>query len=175
MSTHIGGTARGGTPEAAGRDEALQQGFRAALARWASGVTVVAVRDEPHVFGVTVTSFASVSLEPPLVLFCLGPGAVVLPILEVGTQVVVNLLTGAQQRTATVFTDTGPLGRELFPPDGPPVLEGSLASLVCSVDARHAAGDHSIVVARVHEVVLGQGGAPLLRYDRAWHTLDATK
>ncbi len=175
MSTHIGGMAHGGASDAAGRDEALQQGFRAALARWASGVTVVAVRDEPHVFGVTATSFASVSLEPPLVLFCLGPGAVILPILETGTQVVVNLLSAAQQRTATIFTDTGPLGRELFPAQGPPVLDGSLASLVCSVDARHAAGDHTIVVARVHEVMLGPGGAPLLRYDRGWRALGPTE
>ena len=171
MSTRIDGSARGGDASAADSGADLAQSFRAALARWASGVTVVSVRDERHAFGTTVSAFASVSLEPPLVLVSLGPNAVVRSLLETGSQIVVNILSEAQQRTATIFTDTGPLGRELFAADGPPVLEGSLASLVCSVDAMHPAGDHLIVVARVHEVRIGGGGAPLLRYDRAWRRL----
>ncbi len=171
MSTHIGGTARGGEADAATRDAELDRAFRAALAQWASGVTVVSVRDEPHVFGLTVTAFSSVSVDPPLVLVCLGPNAVVRPMLETGAQLVVNILSEAQRRTATIFTDTGPLGRELFPPEGPPILADSLASLVCSVHAVHDGGDHAIIVARVEDVRLGSGGAPLVRYDRAWRQL----
>jgi len=172
MSTRIGGSARGGDADVPDGGPDLAQSFRAALARWASGVTVVAVRDERHVFATTVSAFTSVSLEPPLVLVCLGPNAVARPLLETGSQIVVNVLSDEQQRTATIFTDTGPLGRELFAPAGPPVLEGSLASLVCSVEAMHAAGDHLIVVARVQEVRMSGGGAPLVRYDRAWRRLE---
>lgn len=171
MSRHIGGTAHGGAPDIE-TDADLERAFRTALAQWASGVTVVSVRDEPHVFGITVTAFASVSLDPPLVLVCLGGNAVVLPILDVGKQLVVNILGADQQRTATIFTDVGPLGRELFPPDGPPVIAGSPASLICTVDALHPAGDHTVVIARVQRVVLGDGGQPpLLRHDRAWRSL----
>lgn len=173
MSTRIGGSARGGEPDARDTGAELKQAFRAALGHWASGVTVVSVRDEPNVFGTTVTAFTSVSLEPPLVLVGLGPNAVVRPLLETGSQLVVNILSTEQQRTATIFTDTGPLGRELFPPDGPPVLEGSLASLVCTVDALHPAGDHLVVIARVHDVRMGGGGAPLIRYDRTWRALES--
>jgi flavin reductase (DIM6/NTAB) family NADH-FMN oxidoreductase RutF len=170
MSTHIGGSAHGGALDGS-READLDRAFRTALARWASGVTVVSVRDDAQVFGITATAFASVSLDPPLVLVCLGANAIVLPMLETGTQLVVSILGADQKRAATIFTDVGPLGRELFAPEGPPVLAGSLASLVCSVDAKHAAGDHTIIVARVHQVVLGENAQPLLRYERAWHTL----
>jgi flavin reductase (DIM6/NTAB) family NADH-FMN oxidoreductase RutF len=172
MSRHIGGSAHGGALDVPDAGDELQRQFRAALAHWASGVTVVAVRDEPHVFGITVTAFASVSLEPPLVLVCLGANAVVLPILDVGTQLAISILGADQKRAAAIFTDVGPLGRELFPAEGPPVLDGALAALVCTVDALHRAGDHTIVVARVQHVELGQGSAPLLRYERGWRTLD---
>ncbi len=172
MSRHIGGTAHGGAPNEVAVDEQVQRDFRAALAHWASGVTVVSVRDEPNVFGITVTAFASVSLDPPLVLVCLGANAVVLPSIDIGTQIVINVLSAEQKRSATVFTDVGPIGRELFAAEGAPVVEGSLASLVCSVDALHGAGDHTIVVARVQRVVLGTGDAPLLRYGRGWRSLD---
>ena len=170
MSTHIGGSAHGGAPETStGAD--LDREFRTALARWASGVTVVSVRDDAQVFGITATAFASVSLEPPLVLVCLGANAIVLPMLEIGTQLVVNILGTDQKRTATIFTDVGPLGRELFAAEGPPVVTGSLVSLVCAVDAKHAAGDHTIVVARVHGALLGETRQPLLRYERGWRRL----
>lgn len=171
MSRHIGGAAHGGASDI-DADTDVERGFRAALAQWASGVTVVSVRDEPHVFGITVTAFASVSLDPPMVLVCLGGNAVILPILEVGTQIVVNILGAHQQRTAAIFTDVGPLGRELFAADGPPIIADSLASLVCTVDALHRAGDHVVVIARVQRVALGDGGQlPLLRHERAWRSL----
>lgn len=170
MSTHIGGSAHGGALDAPSEAD-LGREFRTALARWASGVTVVSVRDDSHVFGITATAFASVSLDPPMVLVCLGGNAIVLPMLDVGTQMVVSILGEDQKRTATIFTDVGPLGRELFAAEGPPVLAGSLASLVCSVDALHPAGDHRIVVARVQSVVLGAAAGPLLRYERGWRTL----
>lgn len=173
MSRHIGGSARGGEGDVPDQNEDLDAAFRASLAQWASGVTVIAVRDEPHVFAVTVTAFASVSLDPPLVLACFGPNAVVRPMLDAGAQLVINILSAEQQRTATIFTDIGPLGRDLFPTEGPPVLTGSLASLICSVHALHEAGDHMIVVARVHEVRMGGGGPPLLRYDRGWRRLES--
>lgn len=172
MNRHIGGAAHGGAPDIEVDDD-VERAYRAALAQWASGVTVVSVRDEPHVFGITVTAFASVSLDPPMVLVCLGSNAVILPILDVGTQIVVNILGAHQQRTAAIFTDVGPLGRDLFPPDGAPVIADSLASLICTIDALHRAGDHMVVIARVRRVHAGDGGhQPLVRYDRAWRRLE---
>jgi flavin reductase (NADH) len=181
VSRQIGGAARSGTrrgetPDdraaAAPAENDVAAAFRAALARWASGVTVVAVRDEGRVFGITATAFTSVSVDPPLVLVCLGTNAVVLPMLDHGAPLVINLLAAAQKRTATIFTDVGPLGQELFAAEGPPLLPDALASLVCSVHAMHPAGDHTIVVARVQDVVMGSAAPPLLRYERAWRTLD---
>ena len=165
--SRIGGTAQGGTR--APDEEDAHSALVDALGRWASGVAVLAVRDEGRVFGITVTAFSSVSLDPPLILVCLGRNAVVLPtLMNDNAEFVVNVLAEEQRRLASIFTDVGPLGRDAFPPEGAPVLPASLASLVCRVEAMHEAGDHWIVVGRVHETVRGPRRKPLLRFERKW-------
>lgn len=149
------------------------EAFRDALARWASGVTLVAVRDADQVHATTVSAFASVSAEPPLVLVSLGPGAQVLPFLESGSAFAVSVLAEDQRRLAAVFADAFPVGPRPFPAEGPPLVAGALAGLVCRVRDVHEAGDHRLVVALVEEVKLeGAGGArPLLYWGREYRAL----
>lgn len=164
----------------AGRGDAEPSGpgvdaeaFRGALAMWASGVTVAAVRDAGRVYATTATAFASIALEPPLVLVSLGAGAQVLPFLEPGAAFAVSLLAEDQRRVATVFADSFPVGPSPFPDEGPPLLPGSLAGLACRVRDLHAAGDHRLVVALVEDATVPQGGAsgPLLYWNRAYRAL----
>ncbi|HEX2204342.1 MAG TPA: flavin reductase family protein, partial [Longimicrobium sp.] len=123
-----------------GDGDSLRDAFREALSHWAAGVCVLAVRDEDEVLALTVSAFASVSLDPPLVLVCVSEHAGLLPsLLETG-RFVVNLLGEDARAAAVGFAQGLPAPRGTFPEDGDPVLRGALASLVCAVDAAHPRG-----------------------------------
>jgi flavin reductase (DIM6/NTAB) family NADH-FMN oxidoreductase RutF len=145
--------------------------FRAALARWASGVAVVAVREEGRVLATTVSAFTSASAEPPLVLVALGPGAQVLPFLTEGRRFGVSVLAESQSRLASVFADPFPVGPSPFPAEGDPVIADALVRLGCRVVGAHGAGDHVLIVGLVESAALA-GGAPLIRWAREYHRLE---
>jgi len=147
--------------------------FRDALSHWASTVTLVAVRDDGRVHGTTVTSFAPVAADPATILVSLGPGAQVLPFLDEGTAFVVNFLAREQRALATRYADSFPVGPSPFPTEGPPVVDGSVVSLLCRVRSVEAAdGAARVVLARVTERIEGTGGAPLLYHRRGYATLE---
>jgi len=142
--------------------------FRALLRRHAAGVVVItAAGNRPA--GFTATSFTSVSLDPPLVSFCLDRRSSSWPALQSAAHVGVHVLTEEQEELARRFATSGidrfaaPLRWELGP-HGVPVLPGVLAVLVCRVAERVRAGDHAIVLA---EPVHGEhaDGAPLLYHN----------
>ncbi|WP_432988328.1 flavin reductase family protein [Dactylosporangium sp. CA-233914] len=140
--------------------------FRALLRRHAAGVVVITA---PGPAGFTATSFTSVSLEPPLVSFCLDRRSSSWPTVQRAAHVGVHVLTAAQEPVARRFATSG-IDRFAPPltwresPDGVPVLEDALAVLVCRVAERVHAGDHAIVLA---EPIHGahSDGAPLLYHD----------
>lgn len=150
---------------------AREEAFREALSRWASGVTVVAVRHEGRVHATTVSAFASVSARPPLVLVSLGPGAQVLPFLDEGTRFTVSVLARGQRRLASVFADSFPVGPSPFADEGPPVIPDAHATLVCSVHSVLPAESARIVVGLVEEARAGEPGDPLLYYHRGYREL----
>ena len=145
--------------------------LREAFSRWASGVAVVAVRDEPYVAAITATAFTPVSVEPPLVLVCIGMNASVLPLLEPGARFAISILSEQQRRLASIFADTGPLGREHLEPEGEPLVIGAPVGFACTVRDVHDGGDHSIVVAQIHRLVLGDDAPPLLYHRREYRRL----
>jgi flavin reductase (DIM6/NTAB) family NADH-FMN oxidoreductase RutF len=125
--------------------------FRALLGRHAAGVVVVTVPgDRPA--GFTATSFTSVSLDPPLVSFCLNRGSSSWPVLEQASHVGIHVLTDAQEPVARRFATSG-VDRFAAPTKwrhGPfdiPTIEDALAVLHCRVIDRVHAGDHAIVLA----------------------------
>ncbi|MBX6363120.1 MAG: flavin reductase family protein [Gemmatimonadetes bacterium] len=158
----------GGPDDERARADAL----RDAYARWASGVAVVAVRDEPYLYAITATSFTPVSLDPPLVLVCIGRNASVWPFLQVGAPFAISILAAGQRRIASIVADGGPLVRPLFPPDGDPVVPDAIAAFACTVSATHPGGDHRIVVGAVERVQLGPAAPPLAYFDREYRTVD---
>lgn len=141
-----------------------QRQFRDALARWASGVAVIAARDGPNIHAITATAFAALSIDPPLVVCGVGHNATVLPSIESGDRFAINILGSTQRRLASMFADTGPLARDAFAQEGPPILDGALVALVCSLHGLHDGGDHALVSARVEEIVFGVEQEPLIRY-----------
>ncbi|WP_238015475.1 flavin reductase family protein [Dactylosporangium sp. AC04546] len=140
--------------------------FRSLLRRHAAGVVVVTA---PGPAGFTATSFTSVSLEPPLVSFCLDRRSSSWPAVERAGHVAVHVLAEAQEHVARRFETSGvdrfaaPLRWRAGAHDVP-VLDDALAVLVCRVAERVHAGDHAIVLA---EPVHGEhrDGQPLLYHD----------
>lgn len=141
--------------------------FREAMSRFPTGVTVLAVRDEEEVAAITVSAFASVSADPPLVLVCLGLNASVLPYLQEIGRFTVNILGESGRADASWFSQQTPEDSSRFT-HGDPVLRGAVATLVCSLETMHPGGDHRIVVGRVERVVEGDDEPPLIYHAREY-------
>ncbi|MFG1603253.1 flavin reductase family protein [Actinoplanes sp. NPDC049265] len=125
--------------------------FRALLRRHAAAVVVVTAPGTPPA-GFTATSFTSVSLDPPMVSFCLAHTASSWPAVSVAGTVAVHVLGQDQEKVARTFATSGidrfaTHGAWAPGPDGVPLLDGVLARMVCRVVQRVEAGDHSIVLA----------------------------
>ncbi|WP_459617128.1 flavin reductase family protein [Bordetella sp. 2513F-2] len=138
--------------------------FRTALGRFATGVTVVtAEAPDGSPVGLTVSSFNSVSLDPPLVLWSLSQSSSSLAAFEQCRRYVVNVLSAEQialaRRFATGKTPERFLGLSLArAPGGTPMLEGPCAAwFECHNRSRYAEGDHLIMVGQVERC--GHSGA----------------
>lgn len=159
-----------GISDGAAQDEDSTQAVRDAFALWSTGVSVVAVRDDTGVHGLTVSAFMPLSLHPPLILLSLAGDAPVLSYIEGARRFVVNILGQAQRPLASRFADRFPIAPGVFPASGDPVLPGALAAFVCTLDTTHQGGDHRIVIGRV-ERVERHAGMPLLYHERAYRSL----
>jgi len=146
--------------------------FRAALGRFASGVTVITVPTaDGGVHGMTASAFCSVSLQPPLVLVCIDHLAETYLHLRERRQFGISILKEEQEALSEFFADPernphaayrlGVRYRQMK--SGIPVLQNALGNLDCSVVSAHEAGDHSIFVGEVREVAIAEG-APLLYF-----------
>jgi flavin reductase (DIM6/NTAB) family NADH-FMN oxidoreductase RutF len=148
--------------------------FRAALGAFATGVCVVATRGEDgHPVGVTVNSFSSVSLDPPLVLFCLDRKGSALPRFEAAGAWAIHVLGEGQQDLARRFarrrqeaTLADPWADIAWHEDqnGLAVFPGSLARLACVAERIADGGDHAIMIGRVTRLDWQAEGRPLLYF-----------
>ncbi|MGH9742592.1 MAG: flavin reductase family protein [Candidatus Acidiferrum sp.] len=140
--------------------------FRHALSQFATGVTVVTVPRAPkQAYGMTANSFASVSLDPFLTLVCVDQRSHLLPLLKQNSFFGVNVLKEHQQAISVYFAqaDQTPeaeanLGISYrWTPAGIPLLEDTIAQIVCRIVASHAAGDHTIFLGEVQSADLFPG------------------
>jgi flavin reductase (DIM6/NTAB) family NADH-FMN oxidoreductase RutF len=146
--------------------------FRQALSRFATGVTVIcthapgAVTEGAPFVGLTASSFNSVSLEPPLVLWSLGKQARSLALFEHSTHYLVNVLAADQlalcQRFAWGQGDRFAGLDYTLSPAGLPVLGGALAWFECRNRSRYDEGDHLIFVGEVLHCDQRESGEPLV-------------
>ncbi|HUQ46998.1 MAG TPA: flavin reductase family protein [Gemmatimonadaceae bacterium] len=153
-----------------------QHAFRAVLGRFSSGVTVVTTVDKNgDDRGMTVSSFCSVSLEPPLVLICVEhSGSVYQPMADAET-FTVNILSEGQEALARRFAGPDPdrfegLGFSRGG-NGNAIFSEVLGYIQCKVVARHPTGDHDILVAEVEEA-MAEEGRPLLYYRGGYAQLE---
>jgi flavin reductase (DIM6/NTAB) family NADH-FMN oxidoreductase RutF len=150
------------------------ESLRDALARLPAGVVVVSTRDGAGFRGLTVTSFTSVSLDPPLVLVCLDRLAATRDALLEHGAFTASLLSRGQQFVADRFSGQAPVAdpawREVpheLGQNGLPIVAGAVAWMECRVRSRESAGDHDIVVGSVTAVGRGRG-EPLVHWERGY-------
>ncbi|TGB10104.1 flavin reductase family protein [Streptomyces sp. MZ04] len=150
--------------------------LRSVFRQHAAGVAVITAQGPAGPVGFTATSLVSVSAEPPMLSFGIGTGASSWPAISEAEHVGVHILGDHQLELATTFARSGadrfgPPTRWYEGPEGVPVLDGTLAWLVCRVAARVPAGDHRIVLA---EAVVGDPagvGRPLLYHQGRFNVL----
>ena len=130
------------------------QHFRAALSQFATGVTIITTRDQDgSFFGLTASSFNSVSLTPPLVLWSLGQKSRSMPLFAENSHYVINVLAADQAELAERFAsrlDDRFSGVDFsLSQNGLPILGGVSAWFECHNRSRHPEGDHVIFVGEV--------------------------
>jgi flavin reductase (DIM6/NTAB) family NADH-FMN oxidoreductase RutF len=149
--------------------------FRKACSRFATGITVVtSIRSDGSPVGVTVSSFTSVSLEPPLVLACIHEHSQILDDVRAGGRFGLNILASHQEEFSSRFASrlqdrfdglSWHLGAT-----GVPLLSGVLATIECALHSCFAAGDHQILIGNVITAT-SREGSPLVRYASGYRSL----
>jgi flavin reductase (DIM6/NTAB) family NADH-FMN oxidoreductase RutF len=152
--------------------------FRSVLSRFATGVVAITGidADAGRPTGLAANSFTSVSLNPPLVAFCVAHTSTTWPRLRSAPRLCVNILGEGQLEVCRKLAAKGGdkfagIGWSTSPSGGP-VIDGALAWIECSVEDEHVAGDHMIVVARVHHLDKLHDGEPLLFYNGGYGRFD---
>ncbi len=138
--------------------------MRRVLGAFASGVTVVTGTADGRPVGFACQSFSSLSLDPPLVLFCPARTSTTWPLIRTSGSFTVNVLAADQEPLCRVFaaaTDRFAGVGWTASPTGP-VLPDVLATVHCDIEAVHDGGDHELVVGRVRDLVLRREAGPLV-------------
>jgi flavin reductase (DIM6/NTAB) family NADH-FMN oxidoreductase RutF len=152
--------------------------FRQAAGRFASGVTVVTTRASEGAYGVTVSSFASLSLNPLLVTVSINRSNALLGYVRSAEAFAVSVLASDQQHVAAYFATSGrtpePAGFETVSTTsrltGAPIIDGCLSWFDCTVEDILPGGDHEILVGRV-AVAGGRTGEPLVYWSGGYRAL----
>lgn len=155
-----------------------QSDFKSALATWASGVAIVSGQDTTRIEGTTVSSFSSLSLDPPLVLVCLAPSARVVSVIRNSNRFAISILAADQEAASRHFasrgrdadTGFGAIGLERAP-DGQPIVAGSAGFLACRLEGIVPQGDHHIFIGRVEHAGADETKAPLLYFRRGYRQI----
>ncbi len=137
--------------------------FRQVMGQFTTGVTVVTTRSHEGLAGLTVNSFTSVSLDPPLVLICVDLRSTALPFIRDSGNFAVNILTSEQETLSRCFATTSEERYVHFcyasyqiAATGSPILDGALAFIDCKIVAEYPGGDHVIFLSQV--VAMGTDG-----------------
>jgi flavin reductase (DIM6/NTAB) family NADH-FMN oxidoreductase RutF len=154
--------------------------FRNVLGQFATGVTIITTRsEEGGLAGLTASSFNSVSLTPPLILWSLANKSGSLPTFQANTHYVVNVLSSAQVELCLRFATAKGDRFEGVPyrlnAEGIPILEGALAWFECHNRSRYVEGDHVIFVGEVERCGFNDASAeagPLVFHGGRFHSVD---
>jgi len=140
--------------------------FRQVLGHFPTGVTVITGLDGTVPVGMAIGSFASLSLEPPQVLFCVGANSSSWPKIQNHGSFCVNILADDQEDVCRVFASKAEdkfaeIGWKRSRNDNP-LIDGALASIDCTIEKVVESGDHAIVIGAVADLEVWHEGGPLL-------------
>ncbi|HQS10369.1 MAG: hypothetical protein B7Y12_17530 [Rhizobiales bacterium 24-66-13] len=146
------------------------QEFRRCLGQFATGVTVVTANVGGELVGLTVNSFASVSLDPPLILWSIGQTSKSYPKFSIAENFTINVLAHDQIALSRHFGRSGPdkfqdIGWSAGE-TGAPILDNVAAFFECSRESEHRGGDHLILIGRVRRAVHFERGTLLFAQGR---------
>jgi flavin reductase (DIM6/NTAB) family NADH-FMN oxidoreductase RutF len=147
-----------------------QRLLRDTLGRYATGVTVVTAGHRGRAVGMTVNSFSSVSLDPPLVLWCVRRASARQLAFTTASHFAINVLAADQHPLAVRFAQRGASFADVpheVSRHGPVVLTDAAATLLCRVERTFPAGDHIVLIGEVVEHRAGFG-TPLVFLDGAY-------
>ena len=142
--------------------------YRTVLGHFATGVVLITAVDGDEPVGMACNSFSSVSLDPPLVLFCAAKSSSTWPRIQAAGKWAANFLDEDGEQTCRLFAEKGAdrFAHIAFTPGrtGAPIVQDALAFVDCETVTEHDAGDHLIVVGRVVELGYQHEGKPLVFY-----------
>ncbi|MEE6164174.1 MULTISPECIES: flavin reductase family protein [unclassified Mycolicibacterium] len=139
--------------------------FRDVLAHLPTGVTIITAHTPEGPTGMAANSFTSVSLDPPLVLFCPAKSSSTWPLVRTAGMFCVNVMAGHHKELVRQFARKGAerfAGVSYQTHEEGPVLNEAVAWLTCRIHAEHDAGDHTIVVAEVTRLDARPESEPLV-------------
>ena len=145
--------------------------FKWAMSQFATGVVIIAGNQQGKLVGFAAQSFVSLSVEPPLVLFCPQKTSTSWPKVKELSQFSINVLNEQQRELSDAFAVPGEVPQVEWQPSSEqnPVIQGSIATFDCLLKQEYEAGDHTIVVAAVKRVhVHDATGRPLLYFRGAY-------
>ena len=154
--------------------------FRAALSSWAAGVTVVTTRHEGLVYGITASSFSSLSVDPFLVLVCIANSNHLARMIQDSRLFAISILAEGQEEVSAYFATHGREPAPAFEDQvdthdwhtGAPIVRGAIAHLDCRLEQAIPGGDHTIMIGSVVGAAANADARPLLYFRRAYRTLE---
>jgi flavin reductase (DIM6/NTAB) family NADH-FMN oxidoreductase RutF len=159
--------------------EVSPEDFKGALGSWASGVTVVTTKLDDLVYGITVSSFSSLSMDPRLVLVSLADSNHLPHMVKKSGRFGVSILAEGQEAVSAYFSTSGRNPTSAFEDPvhvnvaetGSPLISGALAQIDCELEEAFPGGDHTIAVGRVVSATFDPDRLPLMYFRRAYRSL----
>lgn len=146
--------------------------FRHVVSHFATGVVAICGNENDELVGFAAQSFVSLSLEPPLVLFCVQKTSTSWPRIRRLGKFCINVLAENQGAVSDAFAVAGDVAEIAWHPHegtGTPMLDGVIATIDCTLNAEHDAGDHTIIVADVRDLKVDRPDlGPLLFFQGAY-------
>ena len=153
--------------------------YRRACAQFTTGITVVTVVDgHGHPHGITMNSFSSVSLDPPLVLVSIDLRNAILGHFLSSPVFAINILAEHQERLSRRFSSPSENrfhDVDWHPaPSGTPLLDGALAHLECAMVRTFETGDHALLIGEVKQAAFSEGVKPLVYFNSEYRNLESS-
>lgn len=157
----------------------LEESYKEAMSSWSSGVTIVTAHYERCLFGMTVSSFAGVSLDPAMISICINIQARLCPILEKSKKFAINILRFDQIELARIFSDHNlsmdkrfEFGKFDISTTQSPVLRDCLCWFDCAIENQYIVGDHILYIGKILKIKIIDCKNPLVYFKRNWHCLN---